>query len=107
MLRDLWRVRVEGSVHAEYVAFSCAGLFLRSEALRINDEAFLRAAAENRRSILIDARRVVGRVPTILDRYEIGANVARSYLEQLPRIRLAPLADEPMIQPARCGDIVV
>jgi hypothetical protein len=106
MLRALWKIRVHVSVHPEYVAFACAGLFSRSEAFRINDEAFRRAAAESRRNILIDARRVVGRVPTILDRYEIGVNLARSYLDQLPRIRLALLGHEPMIHPDRFGEIV-
>jgi hypothetical protein len=105
-MRPLWRLHVKVSVHAEYVELACAGFFSRSEAFRVNDEAFRRAAAENRRNILIDARRVVGRVPTILDRYEIGVNVARSTLEQLPRIRLALLGHEPMIHPDRFGEIV-
>jgi hypothetical protein len=106
MLRALWRMRVEVNVHPDYVEFACSGLFSRSEAFRVNDEAFIRAAAENRRNILIDARRVVGRVPSILDRYEIGVNVARSYLEQLPRVRLAMLGHEPMIHPDRFGEVV-
>jgi hypothetical protein len=106
MLRSLWRIRVEVNVHPEYVELACAGLFSRSEAFRVNDEAFRRAATESRRNILIDARRVVGRVPTILDRYEIGVNIARSYLDQLPRIRLALLGHEPMIHPERFGEIV-
>jgi hypothetical protein len=106
MLRALWRVRVEVTVHEAYVEFACAGLFSRAEAFRVNNEAFARAAAESRRNILIDARRVVGRLPTILDRYEIGVNVARSYLDQLPRIRLALLGHEPMIHPERFGEIV-
>jgi hypothetical protein len=105
-MRPLWRLRVRVNVHADYVEFACAGIFSRSEAFRVNDEAFRRAAAENRRNILIDARRVVGRVPTILDRYEIGVNLAQSYLEQLPRIRLALLGHEPMIHPDRFGEIV-
>ena len=106
MLRALWRLRVAVNLHPEYVELACTGLFSRSEAFRISDEAFRRAAAESRRNILIDARRVVGRVPTILDRYEIGVNVARSTLEQLPRVRLALLGHEPMIHPDRFGEIV-
>lgn len=106
MLRALWQIRVEVSVHPEYVELDCTGLFSRSEAFRVNEEAFRRAAAESRRNILIDARRVVGRLPTILDRYEIGVNIARSYLEQLPRIRLALLGHEPMIHLERFGEIV-
>jgi hypothetical protein len=106
MLRALWQIRIEVIVHPEYVELACAGLFSRSEAFRVNDEAFRCAAAENRRNILIDARRVVGKLPTILDRYDIGVNLANSYLEQLPRVRLALLGHEPMIHPDRFGEIV-
>jgi hypothetical protein len=87
------------NLHPEYVELACTGLFSRSEAFR-------RAAAESRRNILIDARRVVGRAPTILERCEFGVNVADGYLGQLPRIRLALLGHEPMIFPDRFGEIV-
>lgn len=106
MLRTLWRLRVAVRVHPEHLEIACAGLFSRSEALRVTNEAYQRAATEKRRNILIDARRVVGRVPTILDRYEIGVHTARTYLEHSPRIRVALLGHEPMIHPERFGEIV-
>lgn len=72
----------------------------------MTNEAYQRAATEKRRNILIHARRVVGRVPTILDRYEIGVHTARTYLEHSPRIRLTLLGHEPIIHPGRFGEIV-
>jgi hypothetical protein len=99
-------IRYEVELRPEHVVLTCAGIFSRSEAFRVNDEAFDIAAKEGRRNILIDARQVRGRVPTIFDRYEIGVNIARSWLEQLPRVRLAILAHEPMIHPDRFGEIV-
>jgi hypothetical protein len=77
MLRALWRLRVSVRVHPEHLEIACAGLYSRSEAFRVTEEAYARAARENRHNLLVDVRRVVGRVPTILDRYEISVNLAR------------------------------
>lgn len=106
MLRPLFRIHVEVRVQTDHVLLTCSGLFSRGEALRINDDSFRIAAEANRRNILIDARKVRGRVPSIFDRYEIGADVARAWLDQLPRVRLALLGHEPLIHPDRFGEIV-
>ncbi len=56
--------------------------------------------------MLLDVRQVTGRVPGIIDRFEIGVRVAEHYLESDPRVRLALLGHEPMIHPERLGERV-
>ncbi len=51
-------------------------------------------------------RGINGRIPTILDRFEMGVRIAKHYLESDPRIRLAVLGHEPMIHPERFGELV-
>ena len=106
MLRNLLKIRYAVELRPDCVVLTCSGPYSRSEAFRVNDEAFDIAAKKNRRNILIDARKVHGRVPTILDRYDIGVNLARAWLEQLPRVRIALLGHEPLIHPDRFGEIV-
>ncbi len=106
MFGALMKIRCEVELRPDYVLLTCSGLFSRAEAFRINDEAFEIAARESRRNILIDARQVRGRLPTIFDRYEIGVNIARAWLDQLPRVRVALIGHEPMIHPERFGEIV-
>ena len=58
------------------------------------------------RSVLVDVRGVSGRIPTILDRFDLGVHLAELHLEHTPRIRIALLGHEPMIHPDRFGEIV-
>ena len=51
-------------------------------------------------------RAITGRIPTILDRFEMGVRIAKHYLESDPRIRLAVVGHEPMIHPERFGELV-
>ena len=51
-------------------------------------------------------RGVEGRIPSILDRFDLGVRVAALHFEHTPRIRLALLGHEPMIHPDRFGEIV-
>ena len=101
-----FRLRTTVEVHARHLVFRCAGRYSRAEALRIGRESYAEAARSNRDALLVDVRDVAGRVPPILDRFEIGARVARHYLEFDPRIRLALLGHEPMIHPDRFGELV-
>ena len=64
------------------------------------------AARADRDGVLVDVRGINGRVPTILDRFELGTHIAKNYLESEPRIRLAILGHEPMIHPERFGELV-
>jgi hypothetical protein len=106
MIGYLFRVRVEVRVHPQHVELACVGRYSRAEAFRIGDQAFREAAAAGRRSVLVDVRGINGSIPTILDRFDIGMQIAELHLEQMPRVRLAVLGHEPMIHPDRFGEIV-
>ena len=106
MIGALFRIRVEVRVHALHVELACSGKYSRAEAFRVGDQAFREAAASDRRSVLVDVRGVNGRIPTILDRFDIGVRIAAMHMERKPRVRLALLGHEPMIHPERFGEIV-
>jgi hypothetical protein len=101
-----FRIKTTIRVHADYLEVGCEGLYSRAETLRVGEEAYAAAARANRDAILVDARAITGRVPTILDRFEMGVRIARHYLETDPRIRLAVVGHEPMIHPDRFGELV-
>jgi hypothetical protein len=102
----LFRIRTTASVHAEHLEVSCTGLYSRSESIRVGELAFREAARAKRTAVLVDVRSVVGRVPSILERFDFGVRVAEHYLDSDPRIRLAVLGREPMIHPERFGELV-
>ena len=102
----LFRIKTTVRVHPDYLEFGCTGIYSRAEALRVGEEAYREAARANRSAVLIDVREIKGRVPTILDRFEMGVRIARHYLESDPRIRIAVLGHEPMIHPDRFGELV-
>ena len=106
MLERLFRIRIAVQVHPGYVELVCSGIYSRAEALRVGNEAYRQAALENRIAMLIDVRKITGRLPTLLDRYDFGVHVAENYLSTDPRIRLALLGNEPMIHPERFGELV-
>ena len=101
-----FRIKTTLKVHAEYLEVGCEGLYSRAETLRVGEEAYAAAARENRSAILVDVRAITGRIPSILDRFEMGVRIARHYLETDPRIRLAVVGHEPMIHPDRFGELV-
>jgi len=72
MIGLLFRIRVEVRVHAQHVELVCSGKYSRAEAFRIGEQAFREAADAGRRNVLVDVRGVNGRIPTILDRFDIG-----------------------------------
>ncbi len=100
------RIRTAVSVHPDYLEVACSGLYSRSESHRIGEVAFQEAARAGRNAVLIDVRRITGRVPGILDRFDIGVRIAKHYRESDPRVRLAVLGNEPMIHPDRFGELV-
>jgi len=106
MLGGLFRLRIEVRVHPQHVALIVAGLYSRSEAFRVGEEAYRQAAKAERQNVLVDVRKVNGRVPSLLDRFDIGVHIAGQHQSFKPRIRLAVLGHEPMIHPERFGELV-
>ncbi len=106
MIGGLFRVRIDVRVQPQYVELLCHGKYSRSEAFRVSERAFREAATAGLRSALIDVRDVTGRVPSILDRFDVGVHIASLHFDQKPRVRLALLGHEPMIHPERFGEIV-
>ena len=102
----LLRIRMANRLHADYLEVTCSGIYSRAESLRVGQEAYREASLAQRDTVLIDVRQVTGRVPTILDRFEMGVHMAKNYRESDPRIRLAVLGQEPMIHPERFGELV-
>jgi hypothetical protein len=102
----LFRIRTTVLVRPEYVEVTCAGLYSRGESIRVGREAYQEAARANRGTVLVDVRKVTGRVPSLFDRFEIGVRIAHLYLDSDARIRLALLGHEPMIHPERFGELV-
>ena len=101
-----FRIRATVQVLPDYVEIVCTGIYSRAEALRVGQEAYAEAARANRDGVLVDVRGINGRVPTILDRFEMGVRLSQHYLQSDPRIRLALLGHEPMIHPERFGELV-
>jgi hypothetical protein len=106
MIRRLFRVRIAVQVNPQHVELVCTGIYSRAEALRLGEEAYRQASLADRINLLIDVRKITGRLPTILDRYDFGVHIAEQYLSSDPRIRLALLGHEPMIHPERFGELV-
>jgi hypothetical protein len=101
-----FRISTTFQVHPDYLEVGCAGLYSRAETLRIGEVAYDEAARVNRSAILVDVRSITGRIPSILDRFEMGVRIAKHYLGSDPRIRLAVIGHEPMIHPERFGELV-
>lgn len=101
-----FRIKTTFQVRPDYLEVGCEGLYSRAETLRVGEEAYAEAARAKRSAILIDVRAITGRIPSILDRFEMGVRIARHYLESDPRIRLAVVGHEPMIHPERFGELV-
>ena len=102
----IFRIKTTLRVHPDYLEVGCEGLYSRAETLRVGEVAYGEAARANRSAILVDVRAITGRIPTILDRFEMGVRMAKHYLESDPRTRLAVIGHEPMIHPERFGELV-
>lgn len=101
-----FRIRTVNRLHPDYLEIACSGVYSRAETHRVGREAYRDAGLAQRDTLLIDVRQVAGRIPTILDRFEMGLRMAQHYRESDPRIRLAVLGHEPMIHPERFGELV-
>lgn len=101
-----FRIHATIQVLPDYLEIVCTGLYSRAEALRLGRDAYAEAARANRDGVLVDVRGINGRVPTILDRFEMGVRLSQHYLQSDPRIRLALLGHEPMIHQERFGELV-
>ncbi len=101
-----FRISIAVQVHPDHVELACTGLYSRAEALRVGREAYAEASRAGRDRVLVDVRSITGRIPTILDRFEMGVRIAEHYLASDPRVRLAVLGHEPMIHPERFGELV-
>ena len=106
MISRLFRIHVDVRVQQDYVLVVCTGKYSRAEAYRVGNLAYREAASADRRNVLVDVRRVSGRLPTLFDRFDFGVHIAQLHFEQWPRVRLAVLGDEPMIHAERFGEIV-
>ena len=56
--------------------------------------------------MLVDIRKLIGRQPTMAERYEQAVKLADIQASRTPRIRFALLGHEPIIHPERYGEIV-
>ena len=106
MLGRLFRVQIDVRVQPQHVALVVEGRYSRSEAFRVGEEAYREAARAGRQNVLVDVRKVNGRVPPLLDRFDFGVHIAEQHQAFTPRIRLAVLGHEPMIHPERFGELV-
>ena len=106
MFQRLFRIKFAVRVLPGYVELVCTGSYSRAEALRVGKEGYRQAALADRNALLIDVRKITGRMPTMLERYDFGVQIAEQYLSSDPRVRLALLGHEPMIHPERFGELV-
>ncbi|HKX60046.1 MAG TPA: hypothetical protein VJN00_11785 [Steroidobacteraceae bacterium] len=101
-----FRIRTTNRLHPDYLEIACSGPYSRAESQRVGLVAFREAALAERDTVLLDVRQVAGKIPSILERFEMGVHIAKHYRESEPRIRLAVLGSEPMIHPDRFGELV-
>ena len=69
----------------------CEGTYAEADAREIFEQAFALTASAERTAVLIDARMVTGRPPTLLQRYNHAIRITELYYRHLPRISLAIL----------------
>lgn len=99
-------IEIESRPYADHLRLECTGAFSQDEALSVFERAFVLATDGGHQALLIDARKVSGREPTMAERYDQAVRVAELQATQTPRIRMALLGHEPLIHPERFGEIV-
>ncbi|MGH8129759.1 MAG: hypothetical protein ACRES3_02775 [Steroidobacteraceae bacterium] len=105
-MADGMTISFESRILPDHARLECTGTFSLETMLGIYEQAFALAAGAGRDAVLIDARNVTGREPTLGERYTQAVHVAELQSTQSPRIRLAILGHEPMIHRERFGEIV-
>jgi hypothetical protein len=99
-------IALQSTVHPRHLLVECSGTYSIESFRRVYDQAFTLAAEAGRDAVLIDARNVTGREPTLTERYDLAVHVADLQSAQTPRIRMALLGHEPMIHRERFGEVV-
>ena len=99
-------VEFSATVLADHARVEFRGEFSLEEILPLCDRCFQVAAEAGRVTLLVDARAVSGREPTMAERYQWAVRVAELQAAHRPRIRVALLGHEPLVHPERFGEIV-
>lgn len=90
----------------DHVRIEFSGDFSLEEILPLCDRCFEVAVQTRHDALLVDARAVSGREPTMAERYRWATRVAEAQARTEPRVRVALLGREPLIHPERFGEIV-
>ncbi len=99
-------LQFSSTAHADHVRIALDGEFSLEELLPLCDRFFAVTAEAGRDAMLVDARQVTGREPTMAERYQWAVRVSEAQARYKPRIRVALVAHEPLIHPERFGEIV-
>jgi hypothetical protein len=99
-------IKFEATTLADHVRVECTGIFQQDEVLQLFERVFELTAHAGREAVLVDARKVTGREPTMAERYELAVHLANLQAAREPRIRFAMLGHEPLIHRERFGEIV-
>ena len=92
--------------YPEFLELVCEGVYAEAAVSEIFEQAFTLAANARRTAVFIDGRGVIGRPPTLMQRYNHAIWITELYFRRMPRISLAILGHEPMVHAQRFGEIV-
>ena len=99
-------VSFKSETRASYVRVEMSGNYSHAEVLPLCERCFQVAAEAGRDALLVDARGITGREPTMAERYDWAVRIAELQALYEPRIRVALVGNEPLIHPERFGEIV-
>ena len=99
-------VSFKSETRASYVRVEMGGDYSHAEILPLCARCFQVAAEAGRDALLVDARGITGREPTMTERYDWAVRIAEPQAQYEPRIRVALVGNEPLIHPERFGEIV-
>jgi hypothetical protein len=99
-------IEIETEAKANYMHLHCRGTYSLKAIMELFEKAFDIASREGLKAVLIDGRDVKGVPPTTLERYTFGVHVAELQLDKGRCIRLAVVANEPIVDPRRFGETV-
>jgi hypothetical protein len=92
--------------YPEFLELVCEGPYAEDAVSHVIEQAFALTAGAYRTAVLVDGRKVTGRPPTLMQRYNHAIWITELYFQTMPRISLAILGHEPMVHPQRFGEIV-
>ena len=99
-------VSFKSETRASYVRVEMSGDYSHAEVMPLCERCFEVAAEAGRDAVLVDARGMAGREPTMAERYDWAVRIAELQAQYEPRIRVAVVGNEPLIHPERFGEIV-